>query len=326
MRTLLWLLLLVQRTGALLLPTRRPYSARPLVRPVRHTWCIADGGGGAGGPVNGSGGGGGGGDDDGDEDLLPSELLAALEAGRIGATELANWKNVISNPFTKALAASTFIRNRLLAEPRLTTILGMEITLGFLSTLAAEKAARGADLLKEIDFVLANLILVVLTNVALVLTLCPVAAVAPSPVAGTYAAWASRLPGFFLQKGDFSAMQRAACFFSKALLFSGVGAFTSSAGQAVTLGLVQLRTKLRPDDAPKVTLAPVLPTARAYAAFMAGSSNTRYQLVNSFEANVLPALPGPASLKASASFVLRTGNNYVGSANWIWWAKFNKLQ
>ena len=118
MRTLLWLLLLVQRTGALLLPTRRPYSARPLVRPVRHTWCIADGGGGAGGPVSGSGGGGGGGDDDGDEDLLPSELLAALEAGRIGATELANWKNVISNPFTKALAASTFIRNRLLAEPR----------------------------------------------------------------------------------------------------------------------------------------------------------------------------------------------------------------
>ena len=89
---------------------------------------------------------------------------------------------------------------------------------------------------------------------------------------------------------------------------------------------MQLRTKLSPDDAPKVTLAPVLPTARAYAAFMAGSSNTRYQLVNSFEANVLPALPGPASLKAATSFVLRTGNNYVGSANWIWWAKFNKLQ
>ena len=57
---------------------------------------------------------------------------------------------------------------------------------------------------------------------------------------------------------------------------------------------------------------------------MAASSNTRYQLVNSFEAYGLPALP--AAARTLTSFVVRTGNNYLGSANWIWWAKFRGLQ
>ena len=28
----------------------------------------------------------------------------------------------------------------------------------------------------------------------------------------------------------------------------------------------------------------------------------------------------------ATSFILRTGNNYLGSANWIWWAKYRGLQ
>jgi len=150
--------------------------------------------------------------------------------------------------------------------------------------------------------------------------------VAPPPAAGTYAAWSAQLPGFFLQAGEFTAFQRAACFFSKALQFSVVGSFTSAIGQATTLGLVEVRTKLNPEDAPTVELAPVLPTSRAYAIFMAASSNTRYQLVNSFEANLLPSVPGGKAVQTTTSFVLRMYNNYLGSSNWIWWAKFNGLQ
>lgn len=76
----------------------------------------------------------------------------------------------------------------------------------------------------------------------------------------------------------------------------------------------------------QVDLAPVLPTAAAYATFMAASSNTRYQLVNSFEALCLPAIPGGARVQTLTSFVVRTLNNYLGSANWIWWAKYRGLQ
>jgi hypothetical protein len=59
---------------------------------------------------------------------------------------------------------------------------------------------------------------------------------------------------------------------------------------------------------------------------MAGSSNTRYQVVNSIEGNLLPSVPGGKLVQTAASFVLRTGNNYLGASNWIWWAKVRGLQ
>jgi len=73
-----------------------------------------------------------------------------------------------------------------------------------------------------------------------------------------------------------------------------------------------------------VQLAPILPTSCAYAAFMGASSNTRYQLVNTFEALALPAFPAPTRNVVSAA--VRTGNNFIGSSNWIWWAKRCGLQ
>ena len=258
-------------------------------QPVRAAvLCSADGGGGGGGGAISDGSGDGGGDEDDDTtpeaalskagldaDSLPDDVLAALRAGRIGASELVNWNSIVDNPVCRMLAASAFLRNRLLASPQLVSVLGIEITLGLASVLAAEKSARGKNFAKEIDFVLANAMLIVVTNIFIVLALTPAAAIAAPPAAGTYSAWASQLPGFFLQPGSFTPVQRASCFLTKAALFSVLGAGSSSIGQGATLALVDMRTKLNPEDAPTVKLAPVLPTAAAFATFMAFSSNTR---------------------------------------------------
>jgi len=326
------LLAVLAETAAIALHARPAALRVPPLQTVRspaRVWCLADAGGdggaGGGGAVGGGGGDGEQGGEDGDE-WLPADMAGALDAGRIGEAELANWKAVLANPLTKLLAMSAYVRARLLAEPRLPSILAIEVCVGCLSTLAAEKAARGANFRKELDFVLANQVLIVLTNIALVLALTPAAPIAPPPVAGTYAAWSAALPGFFLQAGEYTIGQRAACFFSKAVQFSAVGSLTSAVGQGVTKGLVEARGKLNPEKPPEVELAPVLPTAAAYAAFMAASSNTRYQVLNSFEAYCLPAVPGGAAVQTLTSFVVRTLNNYAGSANWIWWAKFRGLQ
>lgn len=321
--------------------------AGPLRPVVPAVLCVtADGGGSDGGGSGGSGfgdggGGGDGGDDDGDEevdvtsmlsdagletDQLPNDLMDALKSRRIGPEELSNYKSVLGSPLTRALATSAYIRCRLISEPRLTSVLAIEIFVGCLSTLAAEKAARGDAFRKELDFVLANQVLIVLTNVALVLALTPTAAVAAPPAAGTLGASFAALPGFFAQQGPFTAAQRAACFVSKALQFSAIGSLTSGVGQAVTISLVTARTHMDPDNAPTVQLAPVLPTASAYAVFMAASSNTRYQIVNTIEARYLSAVPGGASAQTIVSFLVRTYNNYLGSSNWIWWAKYRGLQ
>jgi len=259
-------------------------------------------------------------------DSIPEDVLEALRAGRIGSAELSNWKNVLGNPLLRVLALSSYFRDRLLAEPRLATVLGIEIALGGISNLAAEKASRGERFAKEIDFVVANLALIITTNIALVLALCPVAPIGLPPAAGTFAAWSAKMPGYFLQKGDFTAAQRATCFFSKAVQFAFVGTFTSAIGQASTIGLVKARSKMDPENAPDVVLAPIVPTSTAFAIFMGASSNTRYQVVNSFEGNLLPVIPGGKPVQTLLSFAVRMYNNYLGSCNWIWWARVRGLQ
>ena len=69
--------------------------------------------------------------------------------------------------------------------------------------------------------------------------------------------------------------------------------------------------------APEVELAPVADTATNYALFMFGSSNTRYQLVNSFEGRLLPSFPGGAAVQTGVSVGVRTFNNYLGAASWM---------
>ncbi len=300
------------------------------------------GGGGGRGPGSGEGGGGGGGGGEGDDEAadvsaalaragleaeqVSADVLAALAEGRIGAKELSNWAKVLEQPLSRLLAHSSYIRDRLLAAPSLMSVIRIEIAVGCISTIAAEKAARGERFLYELDFVLANQALIVLTNLALVCALAPVAPVMPPPTPGTLAAWYGALPGFFLESGAYTASQRAACFFSTAAQFSLVGAVTSSIGQALTLSLAAMRTRLNPDDPPNVELAPIAPTAKAFAQFMAVSTNTRYQTLNSIEAHVFPILPGGKAVATASRVVLRTYNNYLGSANWIWWARQCELQ
>mmetsp|Transcript_8668 Transcript_8668/g.26666 ORF Transcript_8668/g.26666 Transcript_8668/m.26666 type:complete len:354 (-) Transcript_8668:619-1680(-) len=303
------------------------------------------GAGGAGG-IGGRGGGRGGGDWNGDEgegvdthalltdaglhaDAVPPDVLTALRAGRIGLAELTNWKAVLNSPLARLLASVSYVRDRLLAEPRLLSVLAIEIGLGSACSLTADLAARGPAFVRELDFVLANQVVITLTNTALVLMLSPAASI------GAPAASANMLPGYFLQSGAFSASQRAACFAYRAAQFAAVGVATAAAGQALTMGLVGVRSLVRgvlmppaqvdtEAESTNVELAPIGPTCTNYAVFMGASSNTRYQIVNSMEARCVHLLPAPARVPISAS--VRLFNNYIGSASWIWWAKRQGLQ
>lgn len=167
---------LLANAEALALGGARPSLPRatcPARAALRAAPVLSAGGGGGGRSGTIRAGGGGGGDEEGDEgdavdvsaalakagvaaDTLPADVLDALRAGRIGAAELTNWAAVLTNPFTKLLAASSYIRCRLLASPTLPSILAIEIGVGCLSTLAAEKAARGKKFIDELDFVVAN--------------------------------------------------------------------------------------------------------------------------------------------------------------------------
>ena len=242
---------------------------------------------------------------------LPNDLMAALKAGRIGASELANWQAVTANPLTRLLAMSAYIRARLLASPTLPRVLGIEVGVGCLTTLAAESAARGERFGKELDFVLANQLLIMITNMALVLALAPAAAIGAKPAAGTLGGLAASMPAFALQQGAFSVPQRVGCLLLKASRFAFIGAMTSAVGQVATAGLINIRSQFDPRGGPGVVLADALPSAAAYAVYMASSSNARYQVVSSLEARLVLGLPGGAPVHALTSSALRTYNRCV---------------
>ena len=84
---------------------------------------------------------------------VPEAVLGALEAGRIGAKELANWKVVQGSGLLSLIAASRYVLARLLADPRLPSVLAAEVAVGAASLILAEKAARGDKFIKELDFV-----------------------------------------------------------------------------------------------------------------------------------------------------------------------------
>ncbi|KAG8470939.1 hypothetical protein KFE25_009360 [Diacronema lutheri] len=247
---------------------------------------------------------------------LPRDVSAALSTGALSLDELRNYLAIRNSPFLRALAAiSPFVRDRLIANPRLASVIAIETLLGIATLLAAEVGARGDRLLAEVDFVVCDLALVVATNIALVMALSPAARICAPPSRGRSAV--ASLPATFLQPGAFSAAQRLACFVINAARFGAIGIASSALGASATKALVMAREQIT-GRAPDVQLAPVLSTALAYGAFVAASSSTRYQLVNAIEASLLPRLPhGTGALSAA----LRLGNNYVGSLMWIWWAR-----
>lgn len=295
-------------------------------------------------PGHGGGGrGGGGGEGDGDENddglrllqfrqlcaergvddaLVSSEVLGAVRAGRLGPGDQASYLEVLCDPVLRFLsAANGFMRDRLIATPSLPRIALVETVVGLATMLSAEVKSRGDALRREMDFVACDLMLIVATNLALVLSLSPSAPVAPPPVS-SFGRYMASLPATCFQQGAFDPGRRLACFGANLLRFGTIGVASSAVGATATKSLVCLRERCTGVQS-DVHLAPVVSTSIAYGGFVATSSSTRYQLVNALEESVFPHLPvSPALL----SLGLRTGNNFLGGVLWITWARWTGVQ
>ena len=88
--------------------------------------------------------------------------------------------------------------------------------------------------------------------------------------------------------------------------------------------LSQVESQPGPKD--DVHLAPVLDNSLGFGAFMALSSNLRYQVVIGLEERLLDAFLPSAALNTLATFVLRFSNCYSGSVQWVEFAKAAGLQ
>lgn len=267
---------------------------------------------------------------------LPTEFQGKIFDGSLTSSDLTRFFDIEKTFLIGALARIwPALRSRLVANPRFLSVMAVELIIGFFSKTAAEMKQRGSSFWSEFDFYTSDIMLELVGDFALVWLLSPTlmdfraSSRAKSAFLGL-SGHLQQLPKFALQPGTtFSPGQRLACLIIKGLQFGLVGFCASVVGHSLTKGLVRLRRSLRPQSAENnVKLAPVLANSLSWGAFMALSSNMRYQAVSAIEARVLePLLVGaPALLFTAISFLLRSANTFIGGIHWIYWAKWSGVQ
>ena len=110
----------------------------------------------------------------------------------------------------------------------------------------------------------------------------------------------------------------------KGSLFAACGFMGSVGGTSLAFALLKVRQLIDPVNNADKPLPNIINNSLGWASFMFCSTNPRYQLVNGLERGIF-SVASPTVGKAS-SLVLRTGNNLIGGATWVLWARFIGLQ
>ena len=257
---------------------------------------------------------------------LPADMAAALSRGALTLGDVRRWVALSRTPLLGALArAWPGFRDRVLGNPRFLLVLAIEEAIGCSARMAGEVRGRGDRFWDEIAMVASDMSLEVLGDFAIVWLLSPRASFAARPDS-RFARALRSLPAHSLQVGSYTLAQRVGVAALRGVQFFGVGYGAATVGHTLTLAAVdaQAAAAAKRGEKPRTDLAQpagVGATAAAWGWFMGASSNVRYQLVNGFEERVLDALPLPAGPKAAATFLMRFGNTYLGTLQWMWWAK-----
>ena len=293
-----------------------------------------DGGNGGRGVVvwNSNGGGGGGGD----SEEVDGEIAALLKqynlkasdlppgALALGAEKLSRFLASYANGLNKWLINSwPAWRDKMLADPDFAYKLFIEETVGLGIAMSGTIAARGKDLLKELDYFLTDCAVGAVLNFVLIWLLAPSVA-AKAAGSNALANYVAKLPAFVLAEGSYTVGQRTMAGLYKGSLFAACGFLGSVGGTSIAFMLLKIRQLIDPANNADKPLPNVITNSLGWASFMFVSTNPRYQLVNGVERAIYGM--APPALAQTSSLVLRTGNNLIGGSTWVLWARFIGLQ
>jgi len=297
----------------------------------------------------GGGGGGGGGGSEGDSgpgaaaaallasvgkslDAIPSDMQAKVVSGLIPLEILQRYIKLEANLLTRMLMKVPGFRNKLLADPSFAFKVGIEVGIGIVTKCSAELQKRGQNFKKEMDFVLANVLMALIADFMLVWLPAPAvsygAAAAKKRALSLSKAlpFLSKLPKNAFQKvppgmQPYTLAQRVGVIGTNGAKLFGVGTFASFVGVAVTNTLIAVRERLgdaEDGQDSKPQTQNVLATSALYGGYMGINSNLRYQAVAGFEERVLSKLfAGGGKRFSTACAALRIANTYAGSLLWI---------
>ncbi|XP_042481634.1 protein RETICULATA-RELATED 4, chloroplastic-like [Macadamia integrifolia] len=308
--------------------------------------------GGNGGNYSGGGGGGGGGegDDAGDKnkaeaflalaevgrslDSIPSDLASAIEAGRIPGSIVYRYFELEKSPLFRWLLQFGGFKERLLADDLFLTKVSIECGVGIFTKTAAEWERRRENFFKELDFVLADVLMAIIADFMLVWLPAPTVSLRPPLAVG-----AGSITKFFsgspdnafqvaLAGSSYSLLQRIGAIVRNGAKLFAVGTGASLVGTGITNALMSARKAVDKEFSGEAEDVPVLSTSVAYGVYMAVSSNLRYQiLAGVIEQRILePMLHNQKVVLSALCFAVRTGNTFLGSLMWVDYARWVGIQ
>lgn len=314
------------------------------------------GGGGGGGDGGGGDGGGGEGDDEEEKEFgpilkfeevmkeaeargvkLPSDMMEAAKSSGIRKLFLLRYLDLQGSvwPLGFLMKYCSMLRNRMLADPSFLFKVGTEIVIDSCCATFAEMKKRGKDFWSEFELYLADLLVGIVVDIALVGMLAPYARFGqPSASRGLFGRLqlaCSALPSSVFEAErpgcKFSVKQRIATFFYKGVLYGSVGFGCGLLGQGIANLVMTAKRSIRKSDE-DIPVPPLVQSAALWGVFLAVSSNTRYQIVNGLERLVeaSPVAKQVPPVAMAFTVGVRFANNIYGGMQFVDWAKWSGVQ
>lgn len=325
---------------------------------------VLDGSGGNGKYPNGRGGGGGGGGDGDGEDgegeeeeefgpimkfeevmeemeaqgaSLPLDMLEAAKSVGIRKVLLLRYLDLQGSawPLGFAMKSCSMLRDRMLADPSFLFKIGTEIVIDSCCATFAEVQKRGKDFWAEFELYVADLLVGVVVNVALVGMLAPYARIGqPSLSKGflgrmqhAYGALPSSVFEAERSGCRYSVKQRMATYFFKGILYGAVGFGCGIIGQGIANLIMTAKRSIKKSEE-DIPVPPLIKSAALWGVFLAVSSNTRYQIINGLERLVETSALAKQIPPVALAFTVgvRFANNVYGGMQFVDWARWSGVQ
>uniref|UniRef100_A0A0E0JTT2 Uncharacterized protein n=1 Tax=Oryza punctata TaxID=4537 RepID=A0A0E0JTT2_ORYPU len=251
---------------------------------------------------------------------LPSDLAAAVEGGRVTGEIVRRFAEMEGSALLRWLLQFQGFRERLLADDLFLAKLAMECGVGVIAKTAAEYEKRRENFVKEIDIVIADVVMAIVADFMLVYLPAPTVSLQPplATNAGHFANFFHNCPDNAFQIAlagrSFSLLQRLGAIVRNGAKLFAVGTSASLIGTGVTNALIKARKAVDKEFDDEVEDIPIVSTSVAYGIYMAVSSNLRYQiLAGVIEQRMLePLLHNHKILLSALCFAVRTGNTFLG--------------
>lgn len=270
---------------------------------------------------------------------LPEDMMEAAKTSGIHELFLTRYLDLQAVwPLGFLMQYCLGVRNRMLADPLFLWKVRNELLIDTCCATFAEVQKRGKDFWSEFELYLADLLVGLVVDVALVSLLAPYARFgSPSVVSnglfGRMKLAIAALPSSVFEANKpgccFSVKQRIASYFYNGVLYGSVGFVCGIVGQGIANAIMTAkRNKNKSED--DIPLPPLVQSAALWGVFLAISSNTRYQIVNALEHQVEKRFPSPVSdaltVSKAFSYGLRFANNVYGGMQFVDWAKLSGVQ